>query len=314
MNARKNFAIVGVAGYIAPRHLRAIRENNHHLLAAVDPSDSVGVIDSFFPNCSFFTEYERFDRHLEKCSRLSEKDRIHIVSICSPNYLHDAHIRTALRIGADALCEKPLVLNPWNLSALQELEDETGCKVWTVLQLRLHPALIALKKEINSSGCEYDVQLTYVTSRGPWYLRSWKGVSEKSGGLATNIGIHFFDVLIWLFGDVEALEVHINSDVRCAGYLKLASASVRWFLSIDQDDIPQERLTDGQRTYRSLTLDGEEVEFSEGFTDLHNELYRNTLIGKGFGIEDALPSIELVQQIRVAEPVGIQTNSHSFIK
>ena len=310
----RNFALTGVAGYIAPRHLRAIKENGHQLVAAVDPFDSVGIIDSFFPDCAFFTEYERFDRHIEKCSRLSEHERIHMVSVCSPNYLHDAHIRTALRVGADALCEKPLVLNPWNLDMLQELEVETGRRVWTVLQLRLHPALVALKDVIDKDSREHNVDLTYVTSRGSWYLRSWKNVLEKSGGVATNIGIHFFDLLIWLFGDVEKVEVHISDEKTCAGYLQLKSARVRWFLSIDSVDVPEERLNAGQRTYRSLVLDGEEVEFSEGFTDLHNEVYRRTLAGQGFGIEDAKPSIALAQQIRSMQPMGIQSHSHSFLK
>ena len=310
----KNFALTGVAGYIASRHLRAIKENGHQLVAAVDPFDSVGIIDSFFPDCAFFTEYERFGRHLEKCNRLPESERIHLVSVCSPNYLHDAHIRTALRVGADALCEKPLVLNPWNLDMLQELEVETGRRVWTVLQLRLHPALVALKDVIGRDNGEHDVDLTYVTSRGSWYLRSWKNVLEKSGGVATNIGIHFFDLLIWLFGNVEEVEVHVADEKTCAGYLKLKSARIRWFLSIDSNDVPKERLNAGQRTYRSLVLDGEEVEFSEGFTDLHNEVYRRTLAGQGFGIEDAKPSITLAQQIRTMQPMGIQPHSHSFLK
>lgn len=310
----RNFAITGVAGYIAPRHLRAIKENGHQLVAAVDPFDSVGIIDSFFPQCEFFTEYERFDRHLEKCSRSSHLDRIHMVSVCSPNYLHDAHIRTALRVGADALCEKPLVLNPWNLDMLQELEAETGCRVWTVLQLRLHSALLALKAEVSVSNRQHDVDLTYVTSRGSWYMRSWKNHLEKSGGVATNIGIHFFDLLIWLFGAVEKVEVHVSDEKTCAGYLELASARVRWFLSIDSSDVPEERLKNGQRTYRSLILNGEEVEFSEGFTDLHNEVYKRTLAGDGFGIEDAKPSIALAQQIRTKDPIGTQHYSHPFLK
>ena len=310
----KNFALIGVAGYIAPRHLRAIKENGHQLVAAVDPFDSVGIIDLFFPECSFFTQYERFDRHLEKCSRLAEPNRIHMVSVCSPNYLHDAHIRTALRAGADALCEKPLVLNPWNLDMLQELEVETGRRVWTILQLRLHPALLALKDRLKEDNSEHEVDLTYVTSRGSWYLRSWKNVLEKSGGVATNIGIHFFDLLIWLFGSVKKVELHVSNHMKCAGYVELDSARVRWFLSIDSEDLPSERLSVGQRTFRSLVLDGQEVEFSEGFTDLHNEIYKRTIDGEGFGIEDTRPSIELVSTIRTLQPIGTNKNSHCALR
>ena len=309
-----NFAITGVAGYVAPRHLKAIKETGNQLLAAVDLFDSVGVLDSFFPDCAFFTEFERFDRHLEKLKRKSDSERIHFLSICSPNYLHDAHIRTALRCRADALCEKPLVLNPWNLDALKDLEEETGQRVWTLLQLRVHPTLVALKERLDSEKYEkHQVQLTYVTARGQWYFRSWKGIQEKSGGVATNIGVHFFDMLTWLFGDVEKQETHVSDDRTCSGVLELEKASVKWFLSLDIEHVPEEFQKNGQRTFRSITLDGEEIEFSEGFTDLHNEIYRKTLNGQGFGLEDTRKAIEMVHRIRTQPPTGIKPNSHPFL-
>ena len=291
----RNFALTGVAGYIAPRHLKAIEDTGHRLVAALDPSDSVGILDSCFPDCAFFTEYERFDRHLEKLKRKPEDERVHYVSICSPNHLHDAHMRTALRVGADALCEKPLVLNPWNLEALQELEAETGRRVWTVLQLRVHPALAELKRRLDAERPtgKHDVDLTYVTARGEWYLRSWKGALEKSGGIATNIGVHFFDLLVWLFGPVERLETHVSTPRTCAGHLELARARVRWFLSIDLAHVPVERRSRGERTWRSLEMDGSEVEFSGGFADLHTEVYRRTLAGEGFGIQESRAAIEI---------------------
>jgi UDP-N-acetyl-2-amino-2-deoxyglucuronate dehydrogenase len=312
----KNFAITGVAGYVAPRHLKSIKETGNSLVAAIDPFDSVGILDSFFPDCSFFTEYERFDRHLEKLKNKTEDERIHYVSICSPNHLHDAHIRTALRVGADAICEKPLVLNPWNLNALAEIEAETGQRVWTILQLRVHPALVELKKHLNSESisAKHKVILTYVTSRGLWYLHSWKGDNEKSGGVATNIGVHFFDMLIWLFGNVENCEIHVINNRTCSGTLELERATVQWFLSIDYLYVPDAQKANSQRTFRSITMDGNEIEFSGGFTDLHNEIYRRTLAGKGFGIEETRKAVELVQQIRNSNPIGVRPNSHHFLR
>jgi UDP-N-acetyl-2-amino-2-deoxyglucuronate dehydrogenase len=311
----RNFAMTGVGGYIAPRHLKAIRDTGNRLVAACDPNDSVGVLDSYFTDVKFFTEFERFDRHCEKLRRQSEEARIHYVSICSPNYLHDAHVRFALRIGADTICEKPLVLNPWNIDALEELEQESGHKVSTVLQLRVHPALIALHDAFakNKSGKKHEVVLTYVTSRGLWYLVSWKGQVERSGGLATNIGIHFFDLLIWLFGPVQRNEVHLATPVTTAGFLELANANVKWFLSIDRNNLPHEIAAKSQPTYRSITIDGQEVEFSEGFTDLHTEVYRRTLAGNGFGLKDIRPSIQLAHDIRVATPVGPNDRSHRLV-
>jgi len=290
----KNFAITGVAGYIAPRHLKAIKETGNNLLAAIDPHDSVGILDSFFPGASFFTEFERFDRHLEKLRRGSDKNHINYLSICSPNHLHDAHIRLALRIGAHAICEKPLVINPWNLDALQKLEEETGFNIYTVLQLRLHPSLIELKRRLKNQNKKTNVVLTYITSRGIWYKYSWKGIEEKSGGIATNIGIHFFDLLIWLFGKVQKHEVHLYEKQKAGGFIELDHANVQWFLSIDKNDLPSAE----QSTLRSITLDGEEINFSAGFTELHTRIYEEILIGNGFRIQDSRPSIELVHNIR----------------
>ncbi len=295
-----NFAIAGVAGYVAPRHLKAIRDTGNRLVAAVDPHDSVGVLDSYFPDVAFFTEFERFDRHLEKLRRGGEDGHIQYVTVCSPNHLHDAHIRLALRIGADAICEKPLVLNPWNLDALTELEAETGRRVFTVLQLRVHPALIELRNSLATENPErrHQVVLSYITSRGPWYRYSWKGDSGKSGGIATNIGIHFFDLLMWLFGGVEKSCVHLREDDRAAGAITLDRADVSWFLSIDRNDLPAEPEPGKPATYRSITVDGEEIEFTKGFTDLHTLVYQEMLAGRGFGIEDARPSVEFVQKFR----------------
>lgn len=292
-----NFALTGLAGYIAPRHLAAIRDVGGRLVAAVDPHDSVGVIDGYFPAAAFFTEVERFDRHLEKLRRGPEAERVHVVSVCSPNHLHDAHIRMALRVGADALCEKPLVLHPHNLDLLEDLESETGRRVWTVLQLRVHPALIALRERIVGSGRRHAVRLDYVTSRGAWYHYSWKGDEKKSGGVMTNIGVHFFDFLLWLFGPVEGAAVTRRDDLGAAGTLALARADVTWRLSIDARELPAET-PPGQTTYRSITVDGEEVEFSGGFRDLHTTVYAETLDGRGFGIGEARPAIELVHRLR----------------
>jgi len=296
----QNFAVVGVAGYIAPRHLKAIQDTGNRLVAAADPHDSVGILDRFSYDVRYFREIERFDRHLDKRNRGPEEDRVRWVSICSPNYLHDSHIRIALRNGANALCEKPIVINPWNLDALEELERETGRRVFTVLQLRTHPELIALGERLHAEGNvrRRQVNLTYVTSRGPWYQVSWKGTEEKSGGMATNIGIHFFDLLIWYFGRPGRVAVTTNTPTCMAGEVELANADVHWFLSIDAGDLPLVARERGRTTFRSITIDGEEVEFSEGFTELHSEVYRRTLAGDGFRIADARPSVELVHGMR----------------
>jgi len=297
----KNFALTGIAGYIAPRHLKAIRDTGNRLVATVDPHDSVGIIDSFYPEASYFNEVERFDRHLEKLRRSKHKEAVDYLAICTPNYLHDAHVRLALRVGAHAICEKPLVMNPWNLDILQQLEMEYERRVWTILQLRLHPDLIDLKNRIDlenrSNGHRRQIKLTYITSRGLWYKYSWKGDPEKSGGIATNIGIHFFDMLIWLFGRPQYVELHIRKKNRMAGFLELPGADVEWFLSLYEQDLPTQR-DSGIRTYRSIAVDGKEIEFSGGFTDLHTRVYQETLAGNGFGIEDARPSIELVHKLR----------------
>lgn len=294
----KNFALIGIAGYIAPRHLQAIRDTGNNLVAALDKSDTVGVMDSYFPNADFFTEFERFDRHLDKLKRIGQK--IDFVSICSPNYLHDSHIRFALRHGANAICEKPLVLNPWNVDALSEIETETGCRVFTILQLRLHPSIIDLRNRVLKGPKDkvYDVDLTYITSRGHWYNISWKGDIAKSGGIATNIGIHFFDMLIWVFGAVKGVEVKNKSLDSASGFIELERARVNWNLSINYDHIPEEIRSQGKRTYRSLTLDGEQIEFSDGFTELHTKSYAAVLKGEGFGLAEARPSIVLAHQIR----------------
>jgi UDP-N-acetyl-2-amino-2-deoxyglucuronate dehydrogenase len=299
----KNFAIIGVAGYIAPRHLRAIRDTGNVLVAATDPKDSVGVLDQFSFDIRYFPEIERFDRHLEKLRRGPAENRVHMVSICSPNYLHDAHIRLALRIGADVICEKPLVISPWNLDPLQELEHESGRKINTVLQLRVHPAILAVKQALGAprSKSKHEVLLTYITGRGNWYGVSWKGSDERSGGLASNIGVHFFDLLLWLFGKAQSLEVHLRDPKRLAGFLELERANVRWFLSTDIADLPFKAAPGTKTTFRSLKIDGNELEFTEGFADLHTRVYEQALAGHGFGIDDARASIELTHKIRVAQ-------------
>lgn len=294
-----NFAITGVGGFVAPRHLRAIRDTGNRLVAAVDPKDSVGVLDQYSFDVRFFTEFERFDRYLEKARRGPDADRVHWLSVCSPNYLHDAHCRVGLRVGADVICEKPLVINPWNLDALEQLESETGKRIYTVLQLRVHPAMLALRESLARSTRTHDVELTYITSRGHWYDVSWKGDAAKSGGVPTNIGIHFFDLLIWLFGRPERHEVHLSEARRMSGFLELERARVSWFLSVDHSDLRAVR-EGSSNTYRSIRVDGAEVEFSEGFTDLHTRVYRETLEGRGFGIADARPSITLVHSLREA--------------
>ena len=294
----KNFALIGAGGYIAPRHMKAIKETGNNLIAALDKHDSVGILDNYFPEADFFTEFERFDRHLEKLKR--QGTHIDYVTICSPNYLHDAHIRFGLRLGADVICEKPLVLNPWNADALMEMEKETGKKVYTILQLRLHPAIIALREKIAKGlkDKKYKIDLKYITSRGHWYNVSWKGDIQKSGGIATNIGIHFFDMLLWIFGDVKNNEVYKHDKNTAAGKLVLDKAEVNWFLSIDAKDLPKEIAAGGKRIFRSITIDGDEFEFSDGFTDLHNHSYEEILRGNGFPIEETKRSIQLVHDIR----------------
>jgi UDP-N-acetyl-2-amino-2-deoxyglucuronate dehydrogenase len=294
----RNFAITGVAGYVAQRHLKAIVDTGNRIAAAVDPHDAVGVLDRYSFDVRFFTEFERFDRHLEKLRRRPAADHVHFVSICSPNYLHDAHIRLALRIGADAICEKPLVINPWNLDALEELQQETGRHVYTVLQLRLHPTLIALKERMDAAGGHHDVELTYITARGGWYDVSWKGSVERSGGVATNIGIHLFDLLLWLFGGVSKSQVHLNDAKKMAGHIELQRATVRWYLSTDAGDLPFAPEPGKRTTFRSITVDGREVQFTDGFADLHTRVYEHVLAGDGLGIVHARPSIELAYNIR----------------
>jgi len=314
IDSPKNFGIIGVAGYIAVRHLHAIKETGNNLLASLDKFDSVGRIDSYFPESDFFVEFERFDRHFDKLKRNGTK--IDYVSICSPNYLHDSHIRFALRHHAEAICEKPIVLNPWNIDALQEIENETGHKIYTVLQLRLHPKLIELRDRIKNGpkGKVYDIDMTYITSRGNWYSISWKGDIQKSGGVATNIGIHFFDLLSWIFGDTRKNIVHVSEPHKAAGYLELENARVRWYLSLEYNDVPRAVKESGKRTYRSITVDGEEIEFSEGFADLHTMTYREILAGRGFGLRDARQSVETAYTIRNSIPIGLKGEYHPFLK
>jgi UDP-N-acetyl-2-amino-2-deoxyglucuronate dehydrogenase len=311
-----NFALIGVAGYIAPKHLKAIKETGQNLVAALDKNDSVGIMDNFFPEASFFTEFERFDRHFELLRRSNQAHNIHYVSICSPNYLHDAHIRFALRQNAHAVSEKPLVLNPWNVEALQMIEKETDKKVNTILQLRLHPSIIELKKKIEQSprNKRFDIELIYITPRGRWYQYSWKGDVLKSGGVATNIGVHFFDMLIWIFGKVQENVLHVSAYNKAAGLLELEKARIKWFLSIDKDDLPVKQEEGKNKAYRSITLDGKEIEFSEGFTDLHTQSYKKILEGNGYGIEETKPSIETVFTIRNSKAVGLKGEYHPILK
>ena len=314
----KNFALIGASGYIAPRHMKAIKDTGNTLVAALDPYDGIGIMDSYFPQASFFTEFERFDRFVDKWRRDSG-NKIDYVSICSPNYLHDSHIRFALRSGADAISEKPLVLNPWNVDQLKVIERETGKKIYNILQLRLHPTLIALKEKISKElekepNKVYDIDLTYLTSRGKWYFVSWKGDEAKSGGIASNIGIHFYDMLCWIFGEVEENIVHLKTSDANAGYLKLKHANVRWFLSVNYAYIPDEVKTKGLSTYRSITVDGEALEFSGGFTDLHTKSYEEILKGNGFGLDEAYSSINTVSAIRNLDPIGMIGDYHPFCK
>lgn len=310
----KNFGLIGVGGYIAVRHLKAIKDTGNNLLASLDRFDSVGLLDGYFPQSDFFVEFERFDRHFDKLKRTGTK--IDYVSICSPNYLHDSHIRFALRHHADAICEKPIVLNPWNVDALQEIENETGRKIYTILQLRLHPKIRELREKIRNGPKDkiYDVDLSYITSRGNWYFISWKGDVQKSGGVATNIGIHFFDMLSWIFGDSTKNIVHISQPNKAAGYIELENARVRWFLSIDSNDLPDAAVAAGKRTYRSIMIEGEEIEFSEGFGELHTESYKEILNGKGFGLQDARQSVITAFTIRNSNPVGLVGEYHPLLK
>lgn len=310
----KRFALIGAGGYIAPRHLKAIKETGNIVVAALDKNDSVGILDSYFPDADFFTEFERFDRHLELLRR-NKGQSVDYVSICSPNYLHDAHIRFALRIRADAICEKPLVLNPWNVTGLTDIEKETGKCIYSILQLRLHPAIVALKERIDKSpeNKTFDIDLTYITSRGHWYMASWKGDMSKSGGIATNIGVHFFDILSWIFGGARKNIVHKHGPMRAAGFLELDRARVRWFLSLERRDLPFAPGAGKPTTYRSITVDGEEIEFSGGFADLHTESYRQILAGGGFGLQDVISSVEIVSDIRNAEPVGLKGDYHPLL-
>lgn len=311
----KNFALIGAAGYIAPRHMKAIKETGNNIIAALDKFDSVGVIDNYFPNADFFTEFERFDRHISKL-QFDKNINLDYVSICTPNYLHDAHIRFALRHKAHAICEKPLVLNPWNIDTLKKIEQETEKRIWNILQLRVHPSIIALKEKIAKGPKDkiYDVDLTYLTSRGHWYYASWKGDLSKSGGIATNIGVHFFDMLSWIFGDLKQNLVHVNTHDRSAGYLEFEKARVRWFLSINADTLPEEVKAKGQTTYRSITIEGEELEFSGGFSDLHTISYQEIISGKGYGLEAPRQAIEIVHDIRHATPIGAKGEYHPFVK
>lgn len=309
----KKFAMVGVAGFVAPRHLRAIKDTGNELIAAMDPHDCVGVMDSYFPSASFFTEFERFDRHLEKM-RQEQGRSIDYLSICTPNYLHDFHIRMALRNGANAICEKPLVLNPWNIDALSQIQKDSGKQVYTILQLRLHPKIIELKQKIDSGPADkiYDIDLTYITSRGYWYYTSWKGDVRKSGGVATNIGVHFFDMLTWIFGDVKSNVVHVRTHDRSSGYLELEKARVRWFLSINAETLPEQARKEGKPTFRSITVDSEEIEFSGGFTDLHTMSYKDILEGGGFDLGETRRAIQIVHDVRNADPVGLEGDYHPY--
>jgi len=308
-----NFGLIGAAGYIAPRHMQAIKETNNNLVAALDKFDSVGIIDSYFPNADFFTETERFDRHLDKLR--DTENQIEYISICTPNYLHDSHIRLALRSDAHAICEKPLVLNPWNVELLKEVEKRNNKHIYTILQLRLHQSIIALKKEVEQAPKDkiFDIDLTYLTSRGKWYHFSWKGEKQKSGGVATNIGVHFFDMLTWIFGDVKENIVHVSEDSTASGFLKLERANVRWILSVDYDKIPKNIRETGARTYRSITVDGKEIEFSGGFTDLHTISYQNIINGNGFTLADAENAINTVYHIRNAEAIGLKGDYHPLL-
>lgn len=313
----KNFSLIGAAGYVAPRHMRAIKDTGNTLVSALDPHDTVGVLDSYFPDARFFIEFERYDRHVDLMKRKGQT--LDYIAIVSPNYLHDSHVRFALRVGADAICEKPLVINPWNIEGLKTIEKETGRRIYTVLQLRLHPTISELKAKITDRiralpEIIFHVDLTYITSRGPWYFISWKGDEKKSGGIVVNIGIHFFDMLIWLFGDIKSCQTNVLKDDVACGVLQFANASVRWFLSVNSNYLPETAKQKGMRTFRSIMIDGAEIEFSDGFTDLHTETYRHILRGNGFKLDDALPSIALVHTIRTSPVRGLSGEYHPFAK
>lgn len=309
----KKFALIGAAGYIADRHMKAIKETGNDLVCALDHFDVMGRIDSFFPDAEFFLEIENLDDYMDDLRRMGSP--VDFVTICTPNYMHASHIRFALRNGANAICEKPLVVYPEDIRIIRDLEAETGKRVFTILQLRYHPAIIALKKEIEEAGDNmYDIDLSYITTRGKWYLKSWKGDVGKSGGIATNIGIHFFDMITWIFGNVVENRVHIYEPERAAGFLQLERARVRWFLSLDYNDLPPYATSRGMRTYRSITVNGKDIEFSGGFTDLHTLTYQNILNGKGYGIEDARESIVLTDFVRNSKPLGIRGEYHPFLE
>ena len=310
----KSFALISAAGYIAPRHMKAIKETGNDLVAALDPNDSVGIIDSYFPEASFFTEFERFDRHIDKLKR--KGTAVDFVSVCSPNYMHESHIRFGLRVGADVICEKPIVLNPWNIDALEQIQQESGKRIYSILQLRLHPSIIALKNKVENGPKDkiYDIDLTYITSRGNWYYTSWKGDVSKSGGIATNIGVHFFDMLSWIFGDLRKNDINVHTHDRAAGYLEFEHARVRWFLSINAETLPDEAKRENKRTYRSILIEGEELEFSSGFTDLHTLSYQDILVGNGFDISETRTSIEIVHDIRHKQPKGFKGDYHPLAK
>jgi len=310
----KRFALIGASGYVAPRHVQAIKASGNSLVATTDPHDNVGFLDAYYPNAAFFTEFERFDRYMDKLK--NQNKGIDFVSICSPNHLHDTHIKSALRWGANAICEKPIVLNPWNIDVLKRVEKESGKRIWNVLQLRFHPAIVALKKKVDTAALDkiFDVDLSYITSRGLWYYASWKGEEEKSGGIATNIGVHFFDMLSWVFGNVKENVVHLHNHDRAAGYLEFEKARVRWFLSINGDVLPDEIKAKGQKTYRSMTIEKEELEFSDGFSGLHTQVYEEILAGKGCGIENARGAIEIVHSVRTQTPLGLKGDYHPFAK
>ncbi|MCD8410906.1 Gfo/Idh/MocA family protein [Tenacibaculum finnmarkense] len=315
----KNFALIGASGYIAPRHMKAIKETGNNLIAALDPYDGIGIMDSNFPQADFFTEFEKFDSFIDTWHRENKSKRIDYMSICSPNYLHDAHIRFALKNGADAISEKPLVLNPENIDQLKIIEQETGKKVYNILQLRLHSSIIALKEKVSRELKEnpskvYDIDLTYLTSRGKWYFASWKGDQAKSGGIASNIGVHFYDMLCWIFGDVQENIVHLKQADANAGSFKLKNANVRWFLSVNYDYIPEDVKARGLTTFRSITVDSEEIEFSGGFTDLHTRSYEEILKGNGFGLDEAYGSIRTVSVIRNSQAIGLKGDYHPFCK
>ena len=310
----KNFAIIGVGGYIAPRHLKAIKDTGNNLLSAYDRFDSVGIMDSYFPDAAFFTEQELFDRHNAKLQRT--ENRLDYVTVCTPNYLHDSHTRYGLHLGCDVICEKPIVLNPWNIDALEKMEQETGHNVYTILQLRLHDSIVELKKKIDEGPKDkvYDVDLTYITSRGLWYYTSWKGDVHKSGGVATNIGVHFYDMLSWIFGPVQENIVHVASHDRVAGFLRLKNARVRYFLSINAEHLPANAVQGEKRTYRTIMIDCEEFEFSQGFTELHTKSYEKILAGEGFRVSEARNCINIVHTIRNAAPVGLKGDYHPMAK